>query len=221
MPLSSIRKIDNHTVLGFWEITENTATLLSDLQACGPPSLEIPAYQHPGRQTQWLASRLLAYTLLKEFTAELPLLLSDIHGKPVFKNPDYRISISHTTDRAVVIISDTYEVGIDIENIHPKVLRVKSKFLSDSELQQAGNDPENVMIYWCAKEALYKLYSKGQVLFKEHLFIKPFAAEKTTQLEGFIRTPDHQKKYWLPYEKHPGFIVTYCIDTFPDLDYTL
>lgn len=218
MPLSSIRKINNHTCLGFWEITESDTVLFSELQIVGPPNLEIPAYHNSGRQKQWLASRLLAYTILKEFTSDLLVIKADANGKPVFSNPAYHISISHTTDRAVVIISDKYEVGIDIENIHPKVLRVISKFLSDSELQQAGDEPENVMIYWCAKEALYKLYSKGQVLFKEHLFIKPFAAEKTTQLEGFIRTPDHQKKYWLPYEKHPGFIVTYCIDTFPDLD---
>ena len=125
MPLLPIRTINPHAYLGFWHLTETPEILAPVLKTIAPTQLVIPAFSNPNRQKQWLAGRILAYTLLQKFTSEPILLNVDAAGKPYFKNNKYNLSISHTGQTVTVLLSDIYQVGIDIESIHPIVLRVK------------------------------------------------------------------------------------------------
>ena len=103
-------------------------------------------------------------------------------------------------------------VGIDIEAIHPKVLRVKDKFLAAAEQQAAGEDLTKTLIYWCTKETLYKLYGRKHILFKEHLKVQPFNGQHPGILQASIQLPDFQKDYRIHYEVGTDFILTYCLD---------
>jgi 4'-phosphopantetheinyl transferase len=211
MPLLSIRHINPDTLLGFWDLQEPAAALRSLLLALAPPELSIPDFTSPSRQQQWLGGRLLAYTLLQQLSPTRPQLVALPGAKPFFDQPGLHLSISHTRRQVVVILSRCCPVGIDIEAIQPKVLRVKDRFLTPAEQQAAGGDLHKTLVYWCTKEALYKLYGRKQILFKEHLRVNPFVMQPPGQLQARIQTPELQQDYIVYYEVGTDFILTYCL----------
>ena len=96
-------------------------------------------------------------------------------GKPYLKNRTEEISISHSHDMLALMVDKQKPTGVDIELVRDKVLNIKHKFLSDSELADIAGQPiEKVLVYWAAKETLYKIYAKKSVDFREHLFISNF-----------------------------------------------
>jgi phosphopantetheinyl transferase len=212
MPLLSIRKINADTLLGFWDLRESAEVLCLQLLALAPPELDLPAFTSPGRQQQWLGGRLLAYTLLRHLAPTRPLLVAQPGSKPFFDQPGFHLSISHTRRQVVVLLSRSCPVGIDIEAIHPKVLRVKDKFLSPPEQEAAGGDLNKTLIYWCTKETLYKLYGRKQVRFREHLQVSPFELQSRGHLEARIQTPELQQDNIVYYEVGTDFILTYCLE---------
>ncbi|MDB5262531.1 MAG: 4-phosphopantetheinyl transferase [Adhaeribacter sp.] len=209
MALLEIREINPATYLGFWEITEPQETLQHLLQTAAGNCLTVPAFTSATRQRQWLSSRLLAYTLLQKFT-DIPVALqSTSNGKPVFANDAYQVSLTHSRELAGAIISKHHKVGIDIEIISPKVLRVADKFMTPTESADAGGEVEKTLIYWSAKETLYKLYSKRQLTFKEHIQIAPFCQAQPGTLNTCIKTPEFTADYQVYYEKMNDYILTY------------
>ena len=210
MPITDIREINEDTFLGFWSITETTQEL-TDLLKKVRPEQEIRTFKNENRQREWLASRILAYLLLQDFTSENFLLQSDENGKPVFPETDFQISISQSGGEVAVIVSSCYEVGIDIEIIREKVMQLATKFLSEKEQAFANADVARTCLYWSAKETLYKLYSRKKLLFKENLGLGPINELESGVLDGSITLQDFNKNYAVHYEKNNNFILTYCL----------
>lgn len=212
MPLLFTRQLDTDTIMGFWDLQESPQALQAQLLALAPPDLPLPDFGSASRQQQWLGGRLLAYTLLPQLVATCPRLLAVPGGKPCFDQPGLHLSISHTRRQVVVILSRSAPVGIDIEAIHPKVLRVQDKFLTPAEQQAAAGDLNKTLLYWCTKETLYKLYGHKQVLFREHLRVSPFELPGPGLLQAAIHLPGFRKDYRIYYEVGTDFILTYCLD---------
>ena len=213
MPLREIREVYPHVYLGLWEITESLAELSQSLKTLTKNiNLPIPIFTSTARQRQWLGSRVLAYALLQKLSPEPVLLQNNNSGKPEFQNSSYRVSISHSHHLAAVILSQNYEVGIDIEIISPKVMRVRNKFMTEAEKNNAAEDVEKALIYWSGKETLYKLYSQKQLIFKENLFISPFNKLPAGTTGAQIVTSDFNKRYTLHYEILNQHILTYTLD---------
>jgi len=209
MPLLSLKQLNEHTRLGLWQLDEPAEELRNAL----PPYVAVEArleQVHPRRQREWLASRVLAYRLLQEFDAPPVQLLRNPDGKPYFPNTGFRVSISHSPQLAAVILSDTYEVGIDIEMVSPKALRVQDKFLTENEKKHTGGDEQRTCLYWSAKETLYKLYSRKRLILKENLAIQPTTDPKL--LLGRVKTENFSKLYQVNIELLDGHVLTYCID---------
>lgn len=211
MPLLSVRNINPDTLLGFWDLQEPAGELRSQLGPLAPPELTIPDFTSHNRQQQWLGGRLLAYTLLRQLTPNRPQLVAVPGHKPFFDQPGLHLSISHTRRQVAVILSRCCPVGIDLEAIGPKVLRVKDKFMTPAEQQAAGDDLHKILVYWCTKETLYKLYGRKQLLFKEHLRVHPFVMQPPGQLQARIQTPELRQDYIVYYEVGTDFILTYCL----------
>lgn len=211
MPLHSIRNINDDTLLGLWHLEEPADALQQQLEALAPAELAIPAFSHASRRQQWLGGRLLAYMLLPALASTRPLLVALPGEKPFFDQPGLHLSISHTRRQVAVILSRSAPVGIDLESIHPKVLRVKDKFLTPAEQDLAGEDLNKNLVYWCAKETLYKLYGRKQVLFKEHLQVGALGSLAPGQLPARIQTPEFEQEYLVHYEVGTDFILTYCL----------
>src|SRR6202008_4298331 len=124
----------------------------------------------------------------------------DDKGKPHLTDRSKHISISHSHDKLAIIANAKEATGIDIELIRDKVLRIRHKYLSENELQDTGSDIEKLLIYWAAKETLYKIYGLKEVDFIANLFISPFPKQKLGTIIGKIMMPDFNEEFELNYE---------------------
>jgi len=171
-----------------------------------------PDILNEGKRLQWFASRHLANVML----GQPDTIVNDESGKPNFKTALLNISISHTVGFAAVILSKHYAVGIDIEAVHPKVERIAHKFLRDDEIAAipAEEKAAKLMLYWSAKESLFKLYGWGGLEFKTQLLIEPFAMKEAGVLKADIITPHLPlKNLSVYYQFFEGHVLTYVAST--------
>lgn len=100
----------------------------------------------------------------------------DEYGAPQVDTPDCYISVSHSREFVAVVIADK-PCAVDIEDAGRDFRKVASRYLSVQELQLA--ESENLFAeMWCAKEALYKYYRKGNLNFAEDISVVKFNAEE-------------------------------------------
>jgi len=212
MPLNRIRVINEHTQLGIWKVEEEAEWLLEKLQLNKEEKTFLEDIRNTKRYLHWLASRMLLRTMLN--TNKFIELGADQEGKPLLLNHPYKLSISHSGDFAAVIISRHAELGIDMELISSKIEQIAHKFITRQELALLEKKfrLEQLYVYWCAKEALYKLYGKRKLDFKEHIFLKPFQYAHQGELTGSIKKGDYEKTFKVNYEHIEGYMLVYVVD---------
>ncbi len=89
-------------------------------------------------------------------------------GAPHIRARKY-ISISHTIDIVGIAVSE-YKIGFDLEPIRAKAIKLFPKFLNDEELEIFDTKSEIEMtMAWSAKETLYKLAGRKEIIFKDDL----------------------------------------------------
>lgn len=92
-------------------------------------------------------------------------------GKPIFENRKEKLSISHSKNFAGIAIS-TFEIGLDIEEIEERVLKIVDRFLNSNEKLLFENTAKEITIAWTIKEALFKRNNRSGIIFKEELLIE-------------------------------------------------
>jgi phosphopantetheinyl transferase len=168
MPLIHRRAIRNDAVIGIWEVTETEAELLQLYPANAEELATLHSFLHPFRRSQFLASRLLLHTLVPNAR-----IIYDANGKPFPDDKKIHLSLSHS-GKLIAMMIDSKECGIDIETIRPKIEKIASKFLSDEELIACEEAPvaQRMHVYWCVKEAIYKVEGKKNVSLKSDIFVE-------------------------------------------------
>ena len=167
-----------------------------------------PEIQNGQKKLQWFASRHLANIMV----GQPDIIVKDETGKPNFKTAPLNISLSHTQHFAAVITSKKHAVGIDIETINPKVEKIAFKFLTEQEIANIAAEEkiEKLILYWSAKESLYKFYGWGGVEFKTQLLIEPFILNHSGTLKADIITPHLPvKNLTIQYEFFEGHVLTH------------
>lgn len=200
MPLVYRKNLEDHCIIGIWEITETEQFFLEQLDFW--PEEQAYLNQIKGRKRiEWLAVRQLVHTL-SERDIRGPIL-KDEHGKPFLKDSSFFISMSHTKGFAAVIAAP-YEVGVDIQERWSSILRLKKKFVGNSEISIVENAEDEIAalhILWGTKEGLYKAYGRRKIDFKMHLFVDTFEIKASG---GFttaqIRLDNFQQTYDVHYE---------------------
>lgn len=114
---------------------------------------------------------LAARFLLREVHPGFPLdkIIKSPLGKPFLPDTALFFSISHSFPYVAVAIDTQKEIGIDIQIIQSRILRLQGKFLSPEEQLLCAGQPELVTLAWAAKEAAFKWYGKGAVDFIKHM----------------------------------------------------
>ncbi len=131
-------------------------------------------------------------------------------GKPYLDGFNENISISHSHDKLAIIVDSQKNTGVDIELIRDKVLKIRHKFLNKEELENASNHIEKHIIYWAAKETLYKIYGEKELDFIQHLSLKPFDyCENGGEVFGQIHKNQVNKSFTLCYKKIDEYIIVY------------
>lgn len=138
-------------------------------------------------------------------------IVYDDKGKPFVKDSDLHISVSHSHDRLAIMVNTQEATGIDIELIRKNVVNIKTKFLGQAELEDAGDHVEKLLVYWAAKETLYKIYGLKEVAFIENLFVEPFEYRSKGLLTGHISLDGFNKRFALHYEETKGYILVYAL----------
>ncbi|MBP8033486.1 MAG: 4'-phosphopantetheinyl transferase superfamily protein [Bacteroidia bacterium] len=148
--------------------------------------------------------------LAKKLLGDNCIIAYDDKGKPYLSNESRHISISHSHDKLAIIINEKESTGIDIELIRDKVLKIKHKFLTNEELLEVNDDVEKMLIYWAAKETLYKIYGLKEVDFIAHLFVKPFTKHKLGTIIGNINLPNFKESFELNYQLIEDYVLVYA-----------
>lgn len=160
MPLFLNEEIFPDVRLGIWAISESS----DDFWALSPyvesSRSEFNAlYKSEQRKCEVLAVSLL----IKEIIGDNVQLLHQDNGKP-YLSSGMLISISHTRGFAVIIVSHSKQVSVDIEYFSNRIERIRSKFMRDDE---NASSQVKLLMHWCAKETMYKLFPEDNLTFNK------------------------------------------------------
>lgn len=204
---------ENDFTLALWQLSEpfyelqkqfNKIASLDEIEKANK-------YKYEGRKAEWMAVRLLIANLFNKYI----YISYTESGKPFIKNSPINISISHTKGMVAVIVSKSI-VGVDIEKNSDRVLRIENKFMSETEKLQIdkSNKANNLLIYWSAKETLYKIFDTKGLDFKKNLYINNFELMKSGGIVGNINTETANLRYKLNYfhidSNDDTYIVVYA-----------
>jgi phosphopantetheinyl transferase len=182
--------------LAVWQITESSDELLSFFTPEELTDSKFQNYSYEKRKVEWLAIR----ALLKQIIGNSFEICYTEVGKPVIIHPVFRhISISHARDFAAVYIHQHHAVGIDIESTTRNYAAVKKRYLSESELILVDESTLLQCIYWCAKEAVFKLVDKEGVDFRKQIHVHAFPPESNKFTVNYI-SDNMEKTLQLQYE---------------------
>jgi phosphopantetheinyl transferase len=203
MPLYKKFEINGATI-GIWHITENVGYFEHLFTS-------FPYIQNDGKRLQWFATRHLA----NELTGNRTEIVKLETGKPVLLDGTHQISISHSVNFAAVIVHPNKPVGIDIEPVNPKVERIAHKFLQNHELISLPQEhrTDKLILYWSAKETMYKLQGLQGIEFSTQLLIQPFTLAQYGTLDTTIKHADSSIQLKVYYEFFENHVFTYAINT--------
>lgn len=198
--------------LGTWEITESQDELMDLASLSETEQAYLAQLKSPLRRKHWLSYRLILPHLVEPGTVSG--ITYDGYGKPHLENGDGHISVAHSGKYATLIISKIKRVGVDIEAIQPKILKLTHKFLSKQEMEYKfpSRAIESLCVIWCAKEALYKLQGGKGLVFSEHIHINNFTFTGNGQLTGYVTQGHKRTQYQLFYESLDDYILVYTVE---------
>lgn len=190
-------------IWGYWRILEDEKSLQAEV----PHEMPADALTNPLKRLEFLAVRSLIKALLQRWDFSFRGLKKDPYGKPFLIDSVFQISLSHSYPYVAAIIHRHKNVGIDLEQPKDKLLRIAPRILADEELTDAGENVTKHCIYWCAKEALTKIYGKKDLVFAKNLLIKPFPLAPQGQIIGRILANHTETAIPLEYIVCDNFVV--------------
>ena len=189
MPLYLKKELEDKTRIGVWQVTETEEELKALSSVPSDELEEISFIRSESLRRQKLAVR----ALLDEMFEDKVYLSHHDNGKPYIENSVTNISITHTEKYVAVILNDNDDVGIDIESLARDFSSVEKKALSEEEIDDLEDDEKRngqLAIYWCAKEAIYKMLGQYDVNFAEQIEVEKFRPKKDGELEATFEDED-------------------------------
>ncbi|MEA2042921.1 MAG: 4'-phosphopantetheinyl transferase superfamily protein [Bacteroidota bacterium] len=169
--------------------------------------------KNKNRRAEWLSTRYL----LKEILGKYPGIEYEYTGRPILKHK-LNLSVTHSKGVVGIVLSEHDSPGADIEIVNERIQRIAEKFTKPELIIKNRPDNTNRHLYaiWCGKETLFKMYAKGNLNFKEHLFIDTRQLTEQGVMIARINTDDFTKNYKINYHffKHnnTNYIFTYCFN---------
>lgn len=203
MPLYYQQHIDENTRLAIWEIAEAPSFFMTEV------GLRYPVL-HPQKQAQHLAAGYLLLHLFPDFPYHTMVYPSA--GRPYVPGDRYFFSLTHSGNMAAAIVSKSLAVGIDMERISDRVLRVRQKFLSEQEWEWVqtyeGEQRRDLLtLLWTVKETAYKWYNRPGTLFNQGILIDQFQLEST----GLIPVRVAKRLVEVAYTRVQDYYLSYII----------
>lgn len=212
MALYLRKKLDNKAEIAVWKVTETEEELLSITSVPTDELEEISLFRSENQRKQKLAVR----ALINELFEEKMYLNHHDNGKPYLENCATNISITHTDNYVAIITHEEEEVGIDIESLERDFSAVEKKALSEDEIDDLEDNRskknEQLAIYWCAKEAIFKRMSQNRVVFAEQIEVEKFRPKGEGELEAtFIHKDEHEEEFDLEYMMFDRHVLVWLV----------
>lgn len=193
-----------------WNITEEVDELLEKLDNDPFVIERISQFTSIKRKCEFLASR----CTLNEMTGKKLTISYKPSGQPVVEGENMNISISHTGEWVTVLTHPTKRVGIDIEKISDRLLRVKNKFLTPQELAFVDLQCEKpqLAIMWATKEALYKLLDIEGLDPISDIHIEPFMTYLDGHLTAYETKTNLNRHFDVEYLVRPQYVMVRVVE---------
>jgi phosphopantetheinyl transferase len=173
----------NDGLLWVWKITETPDDLLS-LPTHFPEKAAEQKITNDKRRIE----RLITHALLNDMIGPAFQLSYDSEGRPILRNEIYKyISITHSADYVGIIVHKYLPVGIDVESTRRKFNAIAHRFLSTDEMEKTANEPILQCLFWCTKEAVFKLVEESGIDFRKQINVCSFNFEAHTIVAQYLQ----------------------------------
>ena len=205
MPLLSVEEVAPGVKLGIWKTVETVDEFFAEYPRLSFLKPKVLGFAAEQRRIEVLA----VYSLLHGMGITESLLhdgmLHDGKGKPLFEC-GFNVRVRHTTVWVAFIITGQINVAVDIEYKSDRVGRVAKRLLRSDE-KAAGL--RELMLHWCGKETLYKLYSEEHLALEDMRLVSIDGGERC----GVIEMENVQRGETLDvcYRFFDGFVRTYAV----------
>ncbi len=180
MPIIDDLNLPPKTRVVIWEINESLQNLESKIVLSENSLKLLNQKKSEIQKKQFLAIR----NIFKLLSIKDNEVKYDKAGKPIFSQNKV-LSISHSGNYAAVIMSD-HSVGIDIETINDRILKIKSKYLETELNYPLELNTETSLIYWNIKESVFKAVDKSGIDFKKNILVPPLDIKKNVVKSWYI-----------------------------------
>jgi len=228
MPLHKVVYLSNNTKLYLWKITEDFDTLFSQVKLKDSSLARLESMKSESHQKGFLAVRmLLQHNEYSDFD-----LFYDEFGKPHLK-VDFEnlsqheslsqrenskkllpealegnnfISISHSNDFSAIAISDS-KVGLDLEQLKEKTLRIAKRFMDVSHLENLSEEEKikKATIVWGIKESIFKIKNEKGISFPNHIFEDDFSFEDK-KATATLKFNNKEEKFQIQFDSVEDYI---------------
>lgn len=202
MPLFKIIPINETTSIFLWKITEDYNELFRNVSLKDTSLSRLEKMKSESHKKGFLSVRkLLQYSGYNDFD-----LFYDESGKPHLQDGKH-ISISHSFDFAALALSNE-NIGIDIEQVKEKVLRIAPRFMETWHLENLTQQDQmkKATVIWGTKEAIFKVKNEVGISFPDHIFEKAFSlSEKKCQAE--LRFNAREEHFNIYFEEVENYMI--------------
>ena len=206
------KTLDNKAEISVWKITETEDELLKLSSVPADEMEEISLIRSESLRKQRLAVR----ALLNEVFEDKVYLSHHDNGKPFLENCITNISITHTGKYVAIITPQEEDLGIDLEPVDRDFSAVREKALSDEERDDLDDDREKaneqLALYWCAKEAVFKRMSQNKVDFADQIHVSRFNLRDEGEIEAtFIHRDGYEEEFELGYITFDRHVLVWVV----------
>lgn len=207
MPLHKVVYLSNNTKLYLWKITEDFDMLFSQVKLKDSSLSRLETMKSESHQKGFLAVRMLLQHIdYSDFD-----LFYDEFGKPHLKPQgcsikDVEISISHSNDFSAIAISDS-KVGLDLEQLKEKTLRIASRFMDVSHLDNLSEEEriKKATVVWGIKESIFKIKNEKGISFPNHIFEDDFSFEDK-KATATLKFNNKEEKFQIQFDSVEDYI---------------
>jgi len=202
--------VNDHGSICIWQLTENAEELLDGLVLSANDAQRFSQLRSPRRKTEFLASR----RLLQRVFGSATKIEYQQHGKPFLSPPKAQISISHSNDFAVLFLSQK-NIGVDIERENRNIDHVCQRFLHPNELASLNtlqNKQRAKIVYWSAKEAIFKCSATNGISFQQQIRIDAFNTDSEQSFTAQLIEPQKTTHFELHSLFFENNVLVYCVE---------
>ena len=207
MPLHKVVYLSNNTKLYLWKITEDFDTLFSQVKLKDSSLERLESMKSESHQKGFLAVRmLLQHNEYSDFD-----LFYDAFGKPHLKPQgcsikDVEISISHSNDFSAIAISDS-KVGLDLEQLKEKTLRIAKRFMDVSHLENLSEEEKikKATVVWGIKESIFKIKNEKGISFPNNIFEDDFNFEDK-KVTATLKFNNNEETFKIQFDSEEDYI---------------